>query len=98
VRTDYQALRETQKAFFEKLPLHMRGEVLAGLAQAAQRLGDAEGTTAALRELIGALPDSVYANRARKWQEQPALAERSSLAYQTCHDSGRRESTLRQQR
>lgn len=94
VRTNYQALRETQKAFFDKMPLHMRGEVLAGMAQAAQRVGDQPGAKAAMQELLAALPDSVYASRARKWQEQPALAERTSLVCQTCHDSGRLEPVL----
>ncbi len=95
VRDNYRALRETQKAFFDKMPVHMRGEVLAGLAQAAQRLGDQPAAAAALQELLAALPDSVYANRARKWQEQPDLASRSSLVCQTCHDAGRLEPVLK---
>lgn len=93
VRDSYLALRETQKAFFDKMPLHMRGEVLAGLAQASQRIGDADAQ-ARLTDLIETLPGSVYATRARKWQEQPEVAARTALACQTCHDAGRLEPTL----
>lgn len=92
---NYQALRDLQKPFFDQLPLHMRGEVLAGLAQAAQRLGDAETATRRLAELIAALPASVYATRARRWQEQPAIAAKTSLTCQTCHDDGRLEAVAK---
>ncbi|MCC6537211.1 MAG: hypothetical protein IT162_06650 [Bryobacterales bacterium] len=89
VRTYYSRVREAQQEYFDKLPPHMRGEVLAGLTQAAYRLGEQDAYATALRELLTALPDSVYANRARKWQEQPETAARTSLVCQTCHDAAR---------
>ena len=86
---NYLALRNLQKPYFDQIPLHMRGEVLAGLAQAAQRLGDTETASQRLAELIEKLPSSVYATRARRWQEQPATASKTSITCQTCHDDGR---------
>lgn len=88
VRENYLGLREIQKDYFDKLPPHFRGELLAGLAQAEQRLGE-QGN--ALNELIAALPDSLYASRARRWQGQPELASKTSLTCQTCHDAGKLE-------
>lgn len=96
VRDNYGALREAQKAVFDRLPLHMRGEVLAGLAQAEQRLNGESG--AALAELMKTLPESVYAKRAQRWQEKPELAAKSSLTCQTCHEAGRLAPVLARQK
>ena len=95
-RENLLALRELQKDFFDRLPLHMRGEVLAGLAQAAQRLGESAEASSRLRELIDALPDSPYAARARRWREKPEIAARTSLTCQTRHEPGRLQAVLQQ--
>lgn len=92
VRENYTALRESQKSVFDKLPVHFRGEILAGLAQAEQRLGETSQT--ALNELIATLPDSVYAKRAQTWKEKPEVAAKTALACQTCHDPGRLDNVL----
>ena len=86
---NYLALRNLQKPYFEQIPLHMRGEILSGLAQAAQRLGDTETATQRLNEVIEKLPGSPYATRARRWQEQPATAAKTSITCQMCHEDGR---------
>jgi len=91
VREAYGELRGVQKAFFDRMPVHMRGEVLAGLAQAEQRLGE---SGPALAELIAALPDTVYGKRAKLWQEKPEVAAKTALACQTCHEAGRLEPAL----
>lgn len=90
---NYQALLNLQKPYLVQLPPHMRGELLAGLAQAAQRLGDTELANTRLAELIAAMPASAYANRALRWQEQPGIAGKTSLTCQTCHEDGRLEAT-----
>ncbi len=92
---NYLALRKIQEPYFDKLPPHMRGEVMAGLAQSAQRLGDQESADRRLAELIAAMPASVYASRARRWQEQPAIAAKTSVTCQSCHEDGRLEPTLK---
>lgn len=91
-RDSYRALHDKQKPYFDKLPVHMRGEVLSGLAQASQRLGEpAERWNALVNEMITALPDSPYAARGKRWIEKPELAGRTSLVCQTCHEPGRLE-------
>lgn len=93
VAENYAALRDVQKPFFDKLPLHMRGEVLSGLAQAAQRLGSPDADSL-LGEVITTLPDSVYATRAKVWRDKPELAAKSSIACLTCHDAGRLQARM----
>jgi tetratricopeptide (TPR) repeat protein len=83
------ALKEVQKAYFDQLPVHMRGEVLAGLAQASQRLGKEDEMKAYLAQVVAALPGSPYASRAAKWIERPELQKTVSLTCQTCHEPGR---------
>ncbi len=92
-RDNSQALLNLQKPHLAQLPVHMRGELLAGLAQASQRLGETELANTRLAELIAALPASAYASRALRWQEQPGIAGKTSLTCQTCHEEGRLEAT-----
>ena len=94
VRLHYAALQVVQKDSFAKLPPHMKGEVLAGLAQASQRLGDEADFQRRLTDLIDQLPGTVYASRAKRWQENPATAATTSITCQTCHDAGRMEAVL----
>ena len=89
VQEHYSKLRELQMPAFDKYPQHMRGEVLAGLAQAAQRLGQTDEAEKRLNELIAALPNSVYATRALRWKENPQAADKTNLTCQTCHEPGR---------
>lgn len=91
---NYSALRKAQDKFFLRLPVHMKGEVLAGLAQASQRLGKEDELRARLEEVIKLLPDTPYASRARRWQENPAVAAKTSMVCQTCHDQGRLEPAI----
>lgn len=94
VRAHYTALLDVQKAYFEKLPPHPKGEVLAGLAQASQRLGEEDDLQRRLNDVIEQLPGSVYATRAQRWQQNPASAATTSMTCQTCHDAGRMEAVL----
>ncbi len=89
VQENYSKLRELQMPAFDNYPQHMRGEVLAGLAQAAQRLGQTDETEMRLNELIAALPNSAYAARALRWKENPQAADKTNLTCQTCHEPGR---------
>jgi len=98
VKVHYTALQLAQQNFFEKMPPHMRGEVLAGLAQAAQRLGEQQELEQRLRAVVDQLPGTVYASRAKRWQENPAVAATTSMTCQTCHDAGRLEAALKRQK
>jgi hypothetical protein len=87
----YRVLWRTQEPALEKLPLHMKGELLAGLTQTAQRTGHADEAALYLDKMLVVLAETPYATRAKKWKENPLLAGRSSVTCQTCHDAGRLE-------
>ena len=70
--TAYQRLWKLQEPIIEKLPLHHKGEVLSGLAQSAQRTGRSDEANAHLDRILTLMPDTVYANRARQWKDDPS--------------------------
>ena len=70
-------------------PLHFKGEILAGLAQTAQRTGRTDEFKEKLDLILEKLPGTTYATRAQKWKDQPELAARTSMLCQTCHEPGR---------
>lgn len=94
VRENYTALREAQKETFDKLPVHFRGEVMAGLAQAAQRLGEKENAKALTQELVTALPGTPYAVFGKRWLDKPATMATSKVTCVSCHDPGRLHAML----
>jgi hypothetical protein len=85
----FQALWKLQGAMVEKLPLHMKGELLAGLTQSAERTGHKDEMTLYLDKMLTLLANTPYEARARKWKENPDLASRTSVACQSCHEPGR---------
>jgi tetratricopeptide (TPR) repeat protein len=91
LRESYTQLREIQKDRFDKFPVHFRGEVLAGLAQAAQRLGETEKARELAQQVVTALPGTPYAVFAKRWLDNPEAMAKSKLACATCHDAGRLE-------
>ena len=70
-------------------PLHFKGEILAGLAQTAQRTGRNDEYKEKLDFILEKLPGTPYAARAQRWKDQPELAARTSMLCQTCHEPGR---------
>jgi tetratricopeptide (TPR) repeat protein len=72
-----------QTPYFEQLPVHSRGELLAGLAEGYSRLGDAGKARRYLERMVSELPDSPYQARARAWLEDGA--ESGQLTCLTCH-------------
>ena len=89
VREHYTAIRALHGAGFGKLPVHMRGEVLAGLAQAAQRLGEADVAKEQTRALVAAFPGTPYAVFAQRWLDKPETMGRTKVTCVTCHEPGR---------
>ena len=94
VRESYTALRELQKDQFDQFPDHFRGEVMAGLAQAAQRLGEAEKATALTRELVATLPGTPYAVFGKRWLDKPETMAQTKITCSSCHDAGRLQAVL----
>ncbi|HST22077.1 MAG TPA: hypothetical protein VLR90_13215 [Blastocatellia bacterium] len=85
----YQMLWKYQGASVERLPLHLKGELLGGLAQAAQRTGRTEELNQYLDKIMVVLADTPYASVAKKWKENPKAAAGSSITCLSCHDAGR---------
>lgn len=90
----YRQLWKQQGTVVDKMPLHHKGELLAGMAQSAQRTGRSAEATEYLDRIISSLPDTPYESRARKWKQDPQLAGRTNLVCVTCHDDGRLEPRL----
>ena len=90
----YQKLWRFQAPAVDKLPLHIRGELLAGLAQSAQRTGRSQEAAQFLEKIQTLLPDTPYSNVAQQWKESPEAATSTSIACRTCHESGRLASRL----
>jgi tetratricopeptide (TPR) repeat protein len=85
----YQALWKKQGPFIEQLPLHMRGELLAGLAQSAQRTGRDKELAEYLDKILAVAPESAYARVARQWKDDPKAVTDKRLTCLTCHAPGR---------
>ncbi|HZN11298.1 MAG TPA: hypothetical protein VFC61_06460, partial [Blastocatellia bacterium] len=85
----YQALWKQQAPVVEKLPVHLRGELLAGLAQSAQRTGRAQEMAQYLDKILELLRDTPYEPVAKEWKRNPEAAAATSITCRTCHESGR---------
>ena len=72
---DYQTLWRLQGKAVKQLPLHIRGELLAGIAQTSQRTGRAEQLAETLEQITELLPDTGYARVAQQWKDDPAMLE-----------------------
>jgi hypothetical protein len=85
----YQLLWKYQAEFVEKLPLHLRGELLGGLAQSAQRTGRTEELQKYLDKMLAVLRDTPYEPVAKRWKSSPEAAANTSITCMSCHDAGR---------
>jgi hypothetical protein len=86
---NYQVLYKMQAQFLDKLPVHLRGELLAGVAQSAQRTGRKEEAAQYVDKMLAVLGGTPYEPMAKKWKSNPDSAVNSSLTCMTCHDAGR---------
>ncbi|MFY9572169.1 MAG: hypothetical protein WAV20_12290, partial [Blastocatellia bacterium] len=86
---NYQALYKVQAGVIDRLPAHFRGEVFAGLAQAAQRTGRKEEAAEYVEKILAVLPNTAYESAAKKWKANPGSAATTSITCMTCHDAGR---------
>ncbi len=86
---NYAMLWKQQGAAIEKLPVHHKGEVLAGLTQSAQRTGRSEEAAQYLDKMLTVLADTPYEAMARQWKSDPASAATTNLTCKNCHAAGR---------
>lgn len=77
---------------------HGHGEMLAGLAHAAQRTGRTEESRQRLKEMAAALPGTAFEERAQKWLAQPGLIAKTSVSCQSCHQPERLSSVMTKSR
>lgn len=85
----FQLLWKQQAPAVEKLPVHIRGELLGGLAQSAQRTGRAQEADQFLDRMLQVMHDTPYEAAARRWKEKPQTVANSGVTCLTCHDAGR---------
>ena len=85
----YSTLWKQQGAGIADMPVHLKGEVLAGLAQSAQRTGRTVEATEFLDKMLLHLGNTPYEPMAKKWKEDPASASTTNLTCKNCHNSGR---------
>jgi tetratricopeptide (TPR) repeat protein len=86
---NYQALWKLQAPAVDNLPVHLRGELLAGLAASAQRTGRTEEANQHLDKILAVLANTPYEPIAKQWKANPKAAASSTLTCMTCHDDGR---------
>ncbi len=86
---NYAILWKEQAPVMDKMPVHIRGELLAGLVQSAQRTGRQQEFTDYLDKILLYLRDTPYENVAKKWKENPAAAASENISCKTCHEPGR---------
>lgn len=86
---NYLGLYKQQASILDRLPVHLRGEVLGGLAQAAQRTGRKEEMSQYVDKILAVLGGTPYEPVAKKWKANPDSAANTSITCMTCHDGGR---------
>jgi hypothetical protein len=85
----YKLLWKYQAGALDMLPVHLRGELLGGLAQSAQRTGHTEEMNQSLDKIIAVLGNTAYERMAKRWKANPAVASSASITCLSCHDAGR---------
>lgn len=90
----YLKLWSEQGPEIEKLPVHHKGEVLAGLTQSAQRTGRTEEAGRHLDRLLVVLAGTPYESLGKQWKADPTLAATTNLTCRNCHAPGRLESRV----
>jgi hypothetical protein len=85
----YQALWKEQGGYVEKLPVHIRGELLGGMAQSAQRTGHTQELDQYLDKMLAVLANTPYEPVAKQWKKNPASAAKTSITCLSCHEGGR---------
>ena len=87
----YSRLWRAQEAGFDKLPLHLKGELLAGMAQSAQRSDHPAESAQFVEKILATMPGTPYAETAKKWIDFPETAAKTNLTCRACHEAGRLE-------
>ena len=87
--SNYQILWQLQGGAVDRLPVHIRGELLAGLAQSTERTGRNTECDEYLEKIIKLLPDTGYERVAKEWKADRLAAKSSNISCKSCHAAGR---------
>jgi tetratricopeptide (TPR) repeat protein len=90
----FKILWKYQGAGIEKMPVHFKGELLGGLAQASLRTGRKDEAVQYLDKILATLGGTAYEPVAKRWKADPKSAENSSITCMSCHDDGRLSARL----
>jgi len=91
----YQRLCKAQASVIKVLPVHMRGEALAGLAKSAARTGHYKESAEAIDKMQQVMKDTPYESAVREWKEDPkTAAAKTEIACLSCHEAGRLNARL----
>jgi hypothetical protein len=91
---NYMILWKLQSPVVANLPVHIRGELLSGLAQSAQRTNKNQEMTEYLDKILDLLKGTPYESAAKEWKNNPQKAASSTITCRTCHDAGRLSARL----
>ncbi len=93
---NYQMIWKGQGAIADKLPPHLRGELMSGMVMTAQRTGRQAEADAALEKMLVIVKETPYETVARQWKADPRIQPNSMLACKNCHDVARLAPVLSQ--
>jgi tetratricopeptide (TPR) repeat protein len=89
-RGHYAVVYKAQEAMIDRFPLHLKGEALAGIAEAEFRSGNREAANIYLSRIAAGMPGTRYAQIAETWMKSPeSVTKTDRLACQSCHEAGR---------
>jgi tetratricopeptide (TPR) repeat protein len=83
---DYEKAVAAQAPSFPRMSEHARGELLGGLADGWQRLGDEDKSRGYLDRMVAELPGSPYADAAKTWLAQKPMKSGPALTCVGCHE------------
>lgn len=90
----YALLWKAQSAQVEQMPVHFKGELLAGMAQSAQRTGRSEESAQFVDRMLTMLANTPFEKTAQQWKTNPASVATTNLTCKNCHAPGRLSARL----
>lgn len=86
----YQKVYAGQKAFADKLPPHLKGELMSGVTMTAQRTGRLAESDAALEQMLVLVKGTPYEAQAQAWKAADNKGrDNMMMSCKNCHDSAR---------
>ncbi len=85
----YQGMWKQQSSVVQVLPVHLKGELLAGLTLTSIRTGHDQEAVEFIDKMTTLLHDTPYEAPAKKLKADPKSAAIDSITCVSCHDAGR---------